>query len=385
MPDEYELAPSRAARRLARGVAVIIALMGAVALAGWTFGVPILATLVPGDVSMKANTALAFILAALALWQVTRDAEASRMPPAIGQAAAILVILIGGGALAEHVLGVDLGIDHMLVRSARVDDFGPESSPRMAPGAALGLVLSGTALLVQLRLPAFATAVVYALMSSVLFLAATAFVGYFYGVRSLTTFGATTAIALSTVVSFMLLSVATMLARPEQGFMPILLGRGAGGLVARTLLPAIFPVLFLLGWIPVIGERLGLFDARFGLAVMVVLGVVVATVILVRLAMALCRVDAERRGAQEELEALNAGLELRIRERTASLERALAEVKQLGGLIPICAWCKRIRDDHDYWQEVEGYIAARSNAEFTHGICPTCSETLLRKAEIEDG
>lgn len=218
-----------------------------------------------------------------------------------------------------------------------------------------------------------------------LFLAATAFVGYFYGVRSLTTFGATTAIALSTVVSFMLLSVATMLARPEQGFMPILLGRGAGGLVARTLLPAIFPVLFLLGWIPVIGERLGLFDARFGLAVMVVLGVVVATVILVRLAMALCRVDAERRGAQEELEALNAGLELRIRERTASLERALAEVKQLGGLIPICAWCKRIRDDHDYWQEVEGYIAARSNAEFTHGICPTCSETLLRKAELEDG
>ncbi len=161
MPDEYELAPSRAARRLARGVAVIIALMGAVALAGWTFGVPILATLVPGDVSMKANTALAFILAALALWQVTRDAEASRMPPAIGQAAAILVILIGGGALAEHVLGVDLGIDHMLVRSARVDDFGPEPSPRMAPGAALGLVLSGTALLVQLRLPAFATAVTH--------------------------------------------------------------------------------------------------------------------------------------------------------------------------------------------------------------------------------
>ncbi|GMV11072.1 MAG: hypothetical protein AMXMBFR55_28060 [Gemmatimonadota bacterium] len=385
MPNESELTRALAARRLARGGAVIIALVGAVALAGWTFGVPILATLVPGDVSMKANTALAFILAALALWQVTRDAGASRMPPAIGQAAAILVILIGGGALAEYVLGVDLGIDQLLVRSAPVAEFGREPSLRMAQGTALGLALSGTALLVQLRLPAFATAVVYALTSSVHLLAATAFVGYFYGVRSLTTFGATTAIALSTVVSFMLLSVATMLARPEQGFMPILLGLGAGGLVARTLLPAIFPVLFLLGWIPVIGERLGLFGARFGLAVMVVLGVVVATVILVRLAMALCRVDAERRGAQEELEALKAGLELKIRERTASLERALAQVKQLSRLIPICAWCKRIRDDHDYWQEVEGYIAARSNAEFTHGICPTCSETLLRKAEIEDG
>lgn len=54
------------------------------------------------------------------------------------------------------------------------------------------------------------------------------------------------------------------------------------------------------------------------------------------------------------------------------LRRALAEVKTLNGLIPICTSCKNIRDDAGYWQLIEGYIAEHSEAEFTHGICPEC-------------
>lgn len=54
------------------------------------------------------------------------------------------------------------------------------------------------------------------------------------------------------------------------------------------------------------------------------------------------------------------------------LQEALASVKTLRGLLPICAWCKQIRDDDGYWQGVEDYIQAHSNAEFTHGICPEC-------------
>ena len=56
------------------------------------------------------------------------------------------------------------------------------------------------------------------------------------------------------------------------------------------------------------------------------------------------------------------------------LQEALATVKTLTGLIPICAWCKNIRDDEGYWQQVEQYIAKHSNAEFTHGMCPKCME-----------
>ncbi len=62
-----------------------------------------------------------------------------------------------------------------------------------------------------------------------------------------------------------------------------------------------------------------------------------------------------------------------LRDRTAELEQALADVKQLSGLIPICAHCKDIRDDDGYWNEIERYISRRSEVTFTHGICPDCA------------
>jgi DNA-binding NarL/FixJ family response regulator len=60
----------------------------------------------------------------------------------------------------------------------------------------------------------------------------------------------------------------------------------------------------------------------------------------------------------------------------AELQAALAEVKTLSGLIPMCANCKKIRDDTGYWNQVESYIAARTDANFTHGICPECAKKL---------
>jgi hypothetical protein len=56
------------------------------------------------------------------------------------------------------------------------------------------------------------------------------------------------------------------------------------------------------------------------------------------------------------------------------LEDALSRVKQLQGLLPICSYCKKIRDDRNYWQQVEQYVTARTEARFSHAICPTCYE-----------
>src|SRR5262245_38571455 len=69
-------------------------------------------------------------------------------------------------------------------------------------------------------------------------------------------------------------------------------------------------------------------------------------------------------------------LQERLADRVAELQDALANVKQLHGLLPICSYCKRIRGDDQYWTQVESYIAARSDAQFSHGICPPCAEKL---------
>jgi DNA-binding response OmpR family regulator len=71
-------------------------------------------------------------------------------------------------------------------------------------------------------------------------------------------------------------------------------------------------------------------------------------------------------------------LQSKLADRVRDLEEALRRVKQLHGLLPICAYCKRIRDDHNYWRQVEAYVSEHSEAEFSHSICPDCYENVVK-------
>ncbi|MGD9157653.1 MAG: hypothetical protein PVG39_04545 [Desulfobacteraceae bacterium] len=72
----------------------------------------------------------------------------------------------------------------------------------------------------------------------------------------------------------------------------------------------------------------------------------------------------------------------KLRDTISRLETALKNVKVLKGLIPICASCKKIRDDRGYWNHLESYIKVHSDADFTHGLCPECTKKLY--PEISD-
>jgi DNA-binding response OmpR family regulator len=74
-------------------------------------------------------------------------------------------------------------------------------------------------------------------------------------------------------------------------------------------------------------------------------------------------------------------LQIRLADRIRELQEALAHVNQLKGIIPICAQCKKIRDDQNYWQRVEKYIAKNVDAKFTHGLCPDCAEAVRVEAD----
>jgi hypothetical protein len=66
------------------------------------------------------------------------------------------------------------------------------------------------------------------------------------------------------------------------------------------------------------------------------------------------------------------------------LKKAIADVKTLGGLIPICASCKKIRDDQGYWEQIEVYIRDHSDAQFSHSLCPECVKSLYPELEDEN-
>ncbi len=92
----------------------------------------------------------------------------------------------------------------------------------------------------------------------------------------------------------------------------------------------------------------------------------------------LCAIDrkprqlsAEQKKAMQALSRQVMAL-LELRRVSARMAEALEKVRTLHELLPICAWCKRIRDDHGYWNQVEAYIHEHTGADFTHGICPDC-------------
>jgi hypothetical protein len=85
---------------------------------------------------------------------------------------------------------------------------------------------------------------------------------------------------------------------------------------------------------------------------------------------------ARRKEIEEELRNYEMHLEEMVDQRTKELQFALANVKMLTGMLPICASCKNIRDDEGYWHQVEVYIRDHSEVEFSHGICPDCAARL---------
>jgi len=105
---------------------------------------------------------------------------------------------------------------------------------------------------------------------------------------------------------------------------------------------------------------------------LLIVGSVLAAVLLVLANFMASREMARRRRVEIEREKL-----------IAELQRTLAEVKTLSGLIPICAWCKSVRNDQGYWQTVEQYVHSHSDASFSHSICPSCREKF--KDEIARG
>lgn len=76
--------------------------------------------------------------------------------------------------------------------------------------------------------------------------------------------------------------------------------------------------------------------------------------------------------ALQEVREARDQLESRVRERTRELEEALEKMRVMRGLLPICASCKKVRDDRGYWQQVEKFVESHTEARFTHGICPEC-------------
>ncbi|HXG71377.1 MAG TPA: hypothetical protein VNJ04_12300 [Gemmatimonadaceae bacterium] len=340
---------------------MVVLVAGVGVLLGWSLEVQVLKTLWLSDVAVKANTALAMIAGSSALML---EAASGRRPATIApppatkspwvRLPALLVFLIGGLTVLQNVGGFSFGIDEMLVKVPA--EVGLVAFPgRMAAITAVALTLLGAGMLLLDFQPLKPVRVSEVMLISSGALALAALLGYVYGAIPTVGLGQGLQIAIPTAVCLFLLAAGGLLLRLDGGFMATFVDENAGGILARRLLPFAFLVPFGLGALRAVSSLTSMSIAMQSAMPWVLAMVAFATVIW-RTAQVVSATDRERKAAQQELQTLSS-------------------------LLPICSYCKMVRNETNYWQQVDSYLTAHAGVELTHSICPDCSDKMMRELD----
>ena len=302
MPDslsQYSPQQLTRYRSMSIALAVLACGIGAAALIGWIFDIEFLKRIYPALVTIKANTAVCLMLTGFSVL-LLQDKAASLRTRRLAQVCAAIVAAVGLLTLSEHVFGWDLRIDQLLFVES-VKDAGLSFPGRMGVAASLDFFFLGAALLLIDRPPSI-RGIRLSNIAILLVIAITllVFLYYFYGIEKSEPAAIYFTIAIHTVIAFLSLCAAILLARPERGIVAILLGNSPGGVVARRMWPALLVVLFL-GWLRSLGHDSGWFGAGFATAAFVVVILVILVALISWTAVSLNRTDRERRLVDQAL------------------------------------------------------------------------------------
>ncbi len=294
-------------RAASRAASAALAGLGVLVLAGWALDIHVIKSLHPSLVSMKANTALAFLLVGMALWLEQEPG----VTPGRRRTARILaaaVALLGTATLLQYALGLDVGIDQLLARDAP-GAIATSSPGRMSPAAALHFTLVGVAIILLDLAPARGR--LRGAEGLVLVVGACAMLpvlGYLYRAPELYELGQHTSIALHTALGLFVACAAILCARPDQGVMQVVASVSPAGALARRVLPAAILVPVALGWLRLRAQQAGLLDLDSGLALFAGANVVFFAGLVLWNLRALHRSDSARQRALQAVRGSEADL-----------------------------------------------------------------------------
>ena len=311
MTRAYEAPRIAQLLRYSRNGALFTMLVGALVLCGWALDIGVLKSIAPNLPSMKANTAIGFVMSGAALWLLIGERHSSTGAN-LGAGLGALVFVFGLVVVLEY-LGWGVNIDEWVVK----DDMHRIASGfpgRPSPITAVTFALLGAGLwalrfenAAAPRLPSQVLALLSLVTSSL------GFLSYLYGASIIRSHPAYSSIALNTALTFMVFAVALLCVHPDRGFMRALTAASPGGLLARKLAPTVVIFTVALGWLRLSLQRVDLVDTESGLVLMVI-GisgfVITATMVAAR---RIDEVDHERERTAETLSTTARRLSLALR------------------------------------------------------------------------
>jgi PAS domain S-box-containing protein len=277
---------------VAGGVAVAA---GLTVLVGWLLGLDTLKSLVPGVLTMKVNTALAFVLLGLGLLLcgragTSRDRRIAVLPVL---AALVLTVLVG----SQYLTGQDLGIDQWLFREPP-GQVGTVDPNRLSPMTVICFLLVGAGtILATLRR---ATRLAPGLVLGALVIAALNVLDVLFEASAPSLLGNYTQMAFTTSLTMIVVSIGTVGLLPGHGILDALVGQSASARLARRLILASLVVPVVLAWLRLQGEARGLYGAHSGASLMVLGTFIFLTYMILRSSRASQRTEAARQAAVEE-------------------------------------------------------------------------------------
>jgi diguanylate cyclase (GGDEF)-like protein/PAS domain S-box-containing protein len=300
-------------KNISKIASVVTMLIGGATLLGWWLNLPVLKSILPQLASMKANSALGFLLGGLALWLLQTKSNQPRLL-LLRRACAVLVTLIGLLTLSEYLFHGNLGIDQLLVTD---NSIGEPFPGRMVPVTALNFSMLGVALLIIDSGRRYYLAQLLTLVAGLF--ALFGLLGYLYGVESFYQIASYASLPFQTALTFPILCLGILYVAPDHGWMALLIYEGPGRVLTRRLLPSAILVPIVLGWLVLLGQTVGLYDAAFGLALFTILNIVVFASLIITSAVSLYKIDNARQHAEDNLRLLNSELDGRVLERTEQL------------------------------------------------------------------
>jgi PAS domain S-box-containing protein len=274
-------------------------------LAGWALRLPGPISLAPDWPLMRVNTALSLLLAGVALWLSAPSRPGGPDPrpgPRAARSAQALGVLVGVAGLAtlvQYLIGLDLGLDQLLLRDT-LSPLGPMPPGRMAGATAANFAIVGGALALSHARRDWHQQIQTGMLV-VLALAGLSLFGYLFGFGSFFRAVPVFSVALHTALSFVALAVGVLFLRPERGLAMVLLSPSAGGQLARRLVPLALLAPLGAGWLALRGEQAGLFDSQSAEALTSLVTSVLLASVIGLYATLLHRADLRGREAQEAL------------------------------------------------------------------------------------
>jgi PAS domain S-box-containing protein len=255
---------------------ILIFIIAGLALIGWSFKIEVFKRPIPGLMAMNPTSALLMIFAALSFvfFSSAPDASVSRL---IARVAAWLVLLVGLLRLIGVAGNFDIPVDSILF-SHQLQQDGLFN--HIAPNAAAGFLVAGTALLTQQRPSPAVQKLTQGLALVIALLGLFSLLGYLYRVREFYGVFHYMPMAIHTAICFVLLSVAILLKKPANGFMKEVTGSLAGSSSARLLIPTAIVTPITLGYLRLQGHWAGIFTTEFGVAILVLSIIIVFLLVI---------------------------------------------------------------------------------------------------------